>query len=90
MRTKIFSMSLVLAIIGCSGPSPTPTLIPSPTPTPPQASSRTTAKITNQGPSVSIYAAFGADSAVTAADWSSFCSGSGLNCTLADGKPMVR
>jgi hypothetical protein len=64
---------VLLLLAGCPNPHPHPTPLPPP--------SWTTVVVTSGDPAV-VNVAFGADSAIQAADWSAFCTGSGLVCTF--------
>lgn len=65
------------------GPTPTPTVPGAPTPTATTGTpgAGTQVSIVNRtGASTTVYVNFGADSAITQTNWSSFCSGSNLSC----------
>lgn len=77
------------ALAGCAAaPTATPTAGPTPTVGPDVGSQVT---ITNQTDAdTTVYIAFGADSAVTQADWAGFCAGSGRSCQFALAAKAIR
>jgi hypothetical protein len=88
---KIRTLCLLIFLVGCHSTSaPPPTTSSSSEPVVATATAGTAVKLTNQQGPLTVYFNFGADSAITPADWS-FCTATGpLNCnfTLTGSKEL--